>query len=153
MKHGKLTFEYNQITPYIYIGTNRCCQVHFRNSLLKKGIKADISLEEKKIDQPFGVEYFLWIPTKDHKAPKTKQIFLGVKAIDWFVKNKIKVYVHCERGHARSATLVAAYFISKGMTTEQAIANIKKKRKTIHLNKDQVKALEIFEKKIKHRTA
>ncbi len=146
--HGKLSFEYNQITPYIFIGTNKCCVAHFKSVLLKKGIKADISLEEKKIDQPFGVKYFLWLPTKDHKAPSIQQMKLGVWNIEWCVKNKLKVYVHCERGHSRSATLVAAYFISKGMRVEKAVEKIKKKRSTIHPNKNQLKALHIFRKKL-----
>lgn len=149
IKHNKLIFEYDQITPYIYIGTNKCCEIHFKSALLKKGIKGDISLEQEKVDSPIGVDYFLWLPTKDHKAPKLKQMKLGIEAINWCIKNKIKIYVHCERGHSRSATLVAAYFISKGLTTKQAIEKIKKKRKTIHPNSSQIKALEIFEKKIK----
>jgi len=51
MKHKPLTFEYSQITKYIYIGTNMCCQTHFDKSLIKKEIRADISLEEKTLDQ------------------------------------------------------------------------------------------------------
>ena len=73
VKHGKLIFEYNKITEYIYIGTNQCCQIHFNQKLLKKGIKADISLEKEKIDAPFGVDYYLWLPVKDHTAPSLKQ--------------------------------------------------------------------------------
>lgn len=73
MKHESLRFEHSKITKYIYIGTNMCCQqTYFNKNLLKKGIKADISLEEVKIDQPFGVKFYLWLPTKDHKAPTFK---------------------------------------------------------------------------------
>lgn len=38
-------FEYSQITDYIYIGNNMCCQQHFSKELLKKGVRVDISLE------------------------------------------------------------------------------------------------------------
>lgn len=148
-KHSKLTFEYNQITPLIYLGTNMCCQTHFKNQLLKKGINADISLEKEKMDQPFGVKYYLWLPVKDHNAPTQKQLEVGVNLIENLVKNNIKVYIHCQRGHARSATLLAAYLIKKGMTPKEAIAFIKKRRPVIHPNSAQRNALEKFSKKIK----
>jgi len=50
------TLEYNYITNGIYIGTNQCCQTHFDEKLKKEGIEADISLEEEKIDAPFGIQ-------------------------------------------------------------------------------------------------
>ena len=68
MKHAKFRFEYSQITPYIFVGTNMCCTVHLDKSLMKKGIRADISLEEERIDAPFGANYYFWLPTKDHTA-------------------------------------------------------------------------------------
>jgi hypothetical protein len=74
-------FEYSKITDYIYLGTNQCCQVHFKKSLLKKGIKADISLEKESLDNPIGVDYFLWIPVKDKTAPTQKQLLIGAKTI------------------------------------------------------------------------
>lgn len=145
----KTVFEYSKITEYIYIGTNQCCILHFKESLIKKGIMADISLEKEKLDHPFGVDYYLWLPTKDHKAPTFKQLSLGANFIAHLVKNKIKVYVHCKNGHGRSPTLIAAYFILKGKNTEDAIKFIKKNRPSIHLNKIQIKALKNFERRIR----
>ena len=55
--------EYNNITNGIYIGTNQCCQTHFDEELKKEGITADISLEEDRLDAPFGVDFYVWIPT------------------------------------------------------------------------------------------
>ena len=145
IKHPKhVPFEYNQITKYIYLGTNQCCQMHFNKKLLKKGIKADISLEKERLDSPYGVSYFLWLPVTDKKAPTQKQLLIGAKTIKNFVDNKIKVYVHCQRGHSRAPTLVAAYFILKGLTTNQAIKKVRNKRK-IHQTLAQIKALRKFE--------
>lgn len=147
IKHGKLTFEYNKITSNIYIGTNMCCQTHFNKNLIKKGIRADISLEGKKVDQPFGVKYYLWLPTKDHHPPTQKQLMIGTDFMDILIKNNIKIYIHCQRGHARAATLVSAYLIKQGMTPKDAITFIKKRRPVIHPNTSQKKALEKFTKK------
>jgi protein tyrosine phosphatase len=146
IKHQKhIPFEYNKITEYIFIGTDQCCQIHFNKKLLKKGIKADISLQKEKLDSPYGVDYFLWIPVKDKTAPSQKQLLIGAKAIKNFVDNKVKVYIHCQRGHGRAPTLVAAYFILEGYSVEKARKIIKKKRPGSHLNQTQVNALKRFE--------
>jgi protein-tyrosine phosphatase len=152
VKHGPLVFEYNKITKYVFLGTNLCCQGHFKRTLLKKGIKADISLEEEKIDSPFGVKYFLWLPTKDHNAPSLSQLIIGAEFIQHLTNKKIKVYVHCRRGHGRAPTLIAAYLMKKNNWNEKkAIEFIRKKRKTIHPNKKQLNTLKKFEKIIKYQ--
>ncbi len=116
----------------------------FQKRTVKKRIKADISLEKERIDTPFGVDYYLWLPTKDHTAPSQKQLKIGVEFIKNLIKNKVKAYVHCQRGHGRAPTLVAAYLISKGKTVKQAVDFIKKKRPVIHPNKIQLNALKKF---------
>jgi len=147
-KEGPLKFEYSKITNYIYIGTNQCCQIGFNKKLIKEKIKADVSLEAELIDSPYGIEYYLWIPVKDTHSPTQKQLEIGVNFIANLVKDKIKVFVHCQRGHGRSPTLVAAYLISKGKSVDEAIEIIKKKRPAIHPNKFQMNALKKFEEKL-----
>lgn len=145
--HEKLIFEYSQITPTLYIGTNQCCQTHFKKELLQKGIKADISLEAIKIDQPFGVKYYLWIPIKDHHAPGKEQLTIGTAFLKQLQERKIKTYIHCQHGHGRAPTLAAAYFISTGYSLQAALSLLKKKRPSIHINQKQLKALREFEEK------
>lgn len=150
IKHPKhIPFEYNRITDNIYLGTNQCCKLHFNKSLLKQGIEADISLERERLDTPFGVKYFLWLPVKDHTAPTQSQLKVGVYTIKSLVENNIKIYVHCKRGHGRGPTLVAAYFILKGMSAKEAIRTVKQKR-GIHLRASQIKVLEKFQKSVKN---
>ena len=146
IKHPKhVPFEYSRINDNIYLGSNQCCQIHFKKSLLKKGIKADISLEKERIEYPLGVDYFLWLPVKDHTAPTQKQLELGSNAIKDIISKGMKVYVPCKRGHGRSPTLVIAHIISEGMSYTDAISFVRKKR-AIHLTKSQIHALKIFEK-------
>jgi hypothetical protein len=146
VKHGPLVFEYSKITPYLFIGTNQCCQGHFEKELVKKGIRADISMEEDVLDTPLGVDYYFWLPTKDHKAPRQEQLKIGVKVLAAFEKQKIKTYIHCKRGHGRSPSLAAAFLISKGKTVKESLALIKKHRSTIHPNKSQIAALHKFKR-------
>ncbi len=142
--------DYSQITPYIYIGTNKCCQVHFEEELLAKGIMVDISLENERLDDPDGVKAFLWLPTRDHYASSRTQLKLGVEILEEAVELKKKVYVHCKKGHGRAPTLVAAYLIAeKKMSVAEAVAFIKKYRPAIHLHPRQQMALRSFKKFLK----
>lgn len=148
--HPKIPiFEYSKITKHIYIGTNQCCQSHFSRALLKQSVEADISLEEIRIDQPFGVKYYLWLPVKDRRAPSFKQLLIGTDFIKQLVDNKIRTYVHCEHGHGRAPTLVAAYFIREGKQVNEALRIIRKKRQLIHPTQNQIQALRNFEKRMK----
>ncbi len=145
---GRKGFDYDQITENVYIGTNMCCQFGFDKELLSKNVKADISLEELKVDAPVGVDYYLWLPTKDHEAPDLDKLILGVQTLDFLISRKIKVYIHCKNGHGRAPTLFAAYLINKGMGASEAVKYIKNKRHTIHLTDKQLEALKEFPSRI-----
>ncbi len=145
----KKMLEYNYIADGIYIGTNQCCQTHFDELLLKKGISADVSLEKDRVDAPFGVDFYAWIPAEDHTAPAPDQLEFGVSVLEKIMAMQKKVYVHCKNGHGRAPALVAAYFIKKGQTVEEAVAFIKSKRPAIHLGEVQKQALREFAKSLK----
>ncbi len=149
MKKKHKVFEYNKITPHIYLGSNVCCFTHFSKELLSKGVEADISLEGERVDQPQGVDFYLWLPVKDHTAPTLKQLKFGVRAIDEFLKNKIKIYIHCKNGHGRAPTMLAAYFIYTGKGVKEAIDFIAKKRPEIHIEPVQMKILQKYAKSLK----
>lgn len=137
--------DYSRITTRIFLGTNACCRRHFDLKLLRRGITADISLEEERIDAPRGVDYFLWLPTKDHTAPTQKDLELGSQVIDWCLRHRERVYIHCKNGHGRSPTLLAAYLIRyQGRSVHRAIAAIKRRRPEIHLEPKQQNALMAF---------
>jgi hypothetical protein len=139
--HG---FDYDKISEEVYIGTNMCCQFGFDRELLSKGVRADISLEEIKVDVPLGVDYFVWLPTLNHQAPTQEKLTFGVQSLEFFAKRTIKVYVHCKNGHGRAPALFAAYLIKTGTTVEAALAMLKEKRPEVHINEVQMAALETF---------
>lgn len=143
------TLEYDYIADGIYIGTNQCCQSHFDKKLKKEGITADISLEEGRIDTPFGIEFYIWIPIKNHTAPTQEQLNFGVSVLEKLVGMRKKIYIHCQNGHGRAPTMVATYLIKKGRGMDEAIEFIKNKRPTIHLEEGQKKALEEWSKNSK----
>lgn len=148
-KHPKL--DYHKITEYIYIGTNQCCQTHFDERLLENKIRADISLEKNRLDAPFGVDYYMWLPVADRKAPTARQLELGIAMLRFCVKHRIRVYVHCKNGHGRAPTLVAAYLMVTGMNAREAAAYVKKRRPITHLNIVQLNSLARFERAVHTR--
>lgn len=146
------SFDYDQISDEIFLGTNMCCIDGYKTELLTQGINADISLELERIDNPEGVEYFLWLPVQDKHAPTDSQLELGVANLDYFVRNSIKVFVHCKNGHGRGPTLVAGYFISQGNTVQQAIDIVSRERPEVHLEDEQIDALERYLKRSPFKT-
>ena len=138
------TLNYDYVADGIYIGSNQCCVLGLAAVLKKEGIAADISLEEARLDQPFGVEAYLWMPIKNHTAPTSDQLSLGVRTLQTLVEQGKKVYVHCQNGHGRAPTMVVAYLISKGQGVDEAIALVTEKRPAAHLQDVQRTALENF---------
>jgi hypothetical protein len=136
--------DYSFIADGIYVGTNACCTDHLAKMLGDEGITVDISLESERLDQPFGVEAYLWLPTEDHASPSPDQLKMGVVFIAQAVALHKKIYAHCKNGHGRAPTLVAAYFIAHGKTADEAVALLKTKRPSIHLQDSQVGSLRRF---------
>lgn len=140
--------EYDYITAGMYIGTNVCCQLHFDERLLAEGIEADISLEAERVDTPFGVQFYLWLPVVDHTAPTPEQLQVGVTMLETLVKLKKKVYVHCKNGHGRAPTLVAAYLVKQGKTLEEAEQFLAAKRSGLHIRDAQREALQAWQQSL-----
>mgnify|MGYP001565248718 FL=1 len=145
--HPKIPIlEYNYITDGIYIGTNQCCVVGLADVLKKEHITADISLEEDRIDIPFGVDMYVWIPVIDEMAPTQDQLSFGAESIEKLVSQNRKIYVHCRNGHGRAPTLVSAYLIQKGFDPAKAVEFVASKRPSVHLHQSQTDALEKYHK-------
>ena len=126
--------EFSQIDSQVLIGTNACCIDHFKIALLDQGVTCDISLEGELIDQPYGVDCFTWLPTKDHEAPSIHVTRVGIAALEEMLKQGRKVYIHCKNGHGRAPTFYAAYLIIKrGLDWEHAWEAIKSSRPEAHL--------------------
>jgi protein-tyrosine phosphatase len=136
--------EYNYITDGIYAGTNQCCSMGLSEVLKKEGISADISLEEIRLDHPFGVDIYVWIPTPNHNPPNSEQLSFGAETLEKLVGQNRKIYVHCKNGHGRTSTLISAYLINKGNSPKEAFKIIKKGRPEAHLQNSQIEALEKY---------
>ncbi len=143
--HADPAFEYSMIDENVIIGTNACCQAHFDEHLLKRGVTADISLEGEMTDKPLGIMTYVWLPTPDHAAPSKENVRVGIAALKQMIANRQKVYIHCKNGHGRAPTFYAAYLIKeRGMTPEEAVKIVIEKRRGAHLEESQIAFLKDF---------
>lgn len=140
--------SYSKITDHLYLGYNmRCCEMHFQK-LLSLGISVDINVEAENEEDPTGMEIHLWLPTKEHGVPSQAQLLVGARAIQSAVQKEKIVYVHCEKGHARSVVVVGAYLILEGHNPEEALKMIKNRREVTHPGKEHLAALQEFQRSI-----
>jgi len=150
MEHMHIQLSYNQISDLIYAGNNMCCQTHFEEELLSKGITADISLEAERLDNPQGVKYFFWMPWIEDTAPTVELIDLALNVVDSLLNQNIKTYVHCRNGHGRTSTFLASYFIRKNkIAADEALKLVFEKRPSGHLNDVQKQFLVEYAKRFK----
>lgn len=144
-----MTLDYNHIVDGIYAGNNQCCLGMLTKVFKDEKISADMSLEAERIDQPFGIEIYTWIPTVDHSIPTIDQLNLGVSVLEKLVSQNKKVYVHCKNGHGRTSTFISAYLMKKNnMTQEEAFDFIKAKRPGAHMSESQINFLKENREKI-----
>lgn len=99
--------------------------------LTEKGITALASLDETGIplyliaDHDF---HYLHLPVPDFGVPRNEQV---LQFIDFVNKERAggrKVAVHCGAGYGRTGTMIACYLISTGMSPEEAIRHVRRKR-------------------------
>ncbi len=147
-------FDYSKITETIFIGSDLCrgnyCPIHSED-FKKLGVCAEINLKaESKEIPPDNIDIYAWLPVKDKNAPTYDQLLIGSSIINEAVQNGNVIYVHCQYGHGRSPTMVAAYFIRyKKMSVDDALKLISSKRPEVHMETLQVEELNKFAEKWK----
>ena len=74
----------------------------------------------------------------------------AIQFIDDHISHSKAVLVHCQGGKSRSASMVLAYLMSKqGMSFEDALEMLQKKRKVVKPNDSFAAQLKEFEKELK----
>ncbi len=79
------------------------------------------------------------LPVLDGTAPTMEQF---AEAVKWLTeRNGRSVLVHCALGNSRSASVVCAFLVARGMVPEEAIRLVRAKRPSVELNREQAAAL------------
>jgi Dual specificity phosphatase, catalytic domain len=144
---GQPSYHFGWVTPAILLGGQPIRRVW--PSLLKQGITAVINLRYEYNYASDVAELplnYLYLPTVDNTAPSLEHLIDGVRFITQHIARGEKIYIHCWEGLGRSPTLVAAYLVSNGMTTDEAWATIRNVRPFIRPTGSQKARLEEFEK-------
>ncbi len=133
------------VTPELAIGGD----LRNLDFLKAQGIGAIIGLQAERSDDAGKIRRaemeYLHIPIKDGHAPVQSQI---QSMIDWINRERgigRKVYMHCAAGVGRAPTMAIAYLVSTGLTTDQAVAEIKEKHHDTDPSPRQVDAVRQYE--------
>ncbi|KPI88968.1 putative phosphatase [Leptomonas seymouri] len=77
---------------------------------------------------PHGISYYEF-PWPDMTAPEQDVVLRSVQVMDFHIKQKGKVLVHCHAGLGRTGLLIACYYVySKRIPSSEAIALVRKTR-------------------------
>ena len=143
---GVPLMQYSQITSQIYVGPQY--GPAGKRKLATLNINGDVNMRIEFDDAAHGLAlpHYCHLPTVDDDAPSVEHLQQGVAFIKELVANGEKVYIHCAGGIGRAPTMAAAYFISQGMSLNEALTLIKKTRPFINPTPPQMAQLERFEK-------
>jgi atypical dual specificity phosphatase len=99
--------------------------------LREEGIDILLSLTEDPIyrkDIDIAGLMSVHIPVPDMTPPSIEQIQQCLAVIEKARESKMAVNVHCLYGKGRTGTILGAYFISQGMTPDDAINKVRELR-------------------------
>jgi protein-tyrosine phosphatase len=138
--------RFTQLSPKIILGGQPSSNV-IEALVTHRGVTGFVNMRSeydyaKKVNFP-DVQY-LQLATEDNTAPSLENLMTGVDFIRSQVEKGGSVYIHCWEGLGRGPTMAAAYFVSTGMTPQQAWAEIRKVRAFIRPTKVQLDRLEEF---------
>jgi len=100
--------------------------------LREQGVELLLCLTEERPRRDWVEEANLLVfhePVEDMEAPTQEQLERCVSAIQRANEKNMGVAVHCEAGMGRTGTVLAAYFVARGMSAAEAIELFARERR------------------------
>jgi atypical dual specificity phosphatase len=117
------------------------------NWLRKQGLELLISLTEDPPRRDWinsaGL-FLLHVPIMDMEPPTLEQIDQCITTMARAHEQGRGVAVHCGAGYGRTGTILACYFVTKGMNAKNAIARVRRLRPGSVETEEQSQAIENF---------
>src|SRR5262245_21049383 len=99
--------------------------------LREQGIELVVTLTEDPLRRDWLSDaslLALHVPVIDMEAPTLEQVQQILSAVKKAQEHKMGVAVHCAYGRGRTGTVLACYFVDKGMSAREAIRHVRKLR-------------------------
>jgi atypical dual specificity phosphatase len=99
--------------------------------LRQQGIEVLISLTEERPRRDWVNDaglLVLHVPVEDMEAPTQDQLDRCISAIERANGQGMGVAVHCGAGLGRTGVILAAYFVAKGLSAQNAIGKVRRLR-------------------------
>lgn len=115
--------------------------------LAAEGISLVINLETVA-HNPIDVESAglreVHLPCPDFTAPTQQQLRTSVETIAQAIAENTRVAVHCRAGLGRTGTVLACWLVSQGLTPDDAIQDVRRRRPGSIETDDQEAAIRTF---------
>jgi atypical dual specificity phosphatase len=118
--------------------------------LRRQGIDLLISLTEDPPNTRWVNEaglLLVHIPVQDMEAPTQPQLDRSLSSIAKAHERNMGVAVHCGAGLGRTGVILAVYFVSKGLSADDAIARVRRLRPGSIETEEQSEAVREFERR------
>ncbi|HTU17070.1 MAG TPA: dual specificity protein phosphatase 23 [Gemmataceae bacterium] len=123
--------------------------------LREQGIEVLLSLTEDRPRRDWIEDSGLLVyhePLEDMEPPEQDQLDRCVSAIERANERKMGVAVHCGAGLGRTGVVLAAYFVSRGLTAANAIARVRRLRPGSVETEEQAAAVELYARRKRQET-
>ncbi|HCX21172.1 MAG: hypothetical protein CMB80_32880 [Flammeovirgaceae bacterium] len=109
----------------------------------KRGIDYIMSLTERPLIEEDATDegfHFYHFPIRDMDSPMPRNAFQAIEFMSEEIKKGHKFLIHCKGGVGRTGLMGACYWITKGLTAEEAITKVR----TVHQPYIQTRGQESF---------
>jgi atypical dual specificity phosphatase len=123
--------------------------------LRAQGIEVLLSLTEDRPRRDWTEAASLLVyhePMEDMEAPSQEQLDRCVSAILKANERSMGVAVHCGAGLGRTGVVLAAFFVARGMTANNAIGRVRRLRPGSIETDEQAEAVELYARRKRHET-